>query len=167
MGVPTIGLDAATAEPISLPLAGGTYQVKPRTLAELAPLQAWFRESIPGPLLRTAEALEQARRLKIDLGSDVRNALLDAAHRESLAWPPMLLGYYWRRAVDDAGHAWKVVHCALQPCHPSVTEEEARRLVDASEPGELGTIAYVLRYGAMPEPIDPKAEAGTATPTTT
>jgi hypothetical protein len=154
-------LATATQQPIRLPMAGRTWKVRARSLEELGPLQAWFRETIPAPLVRAMQSLEQARKLRVDLGDSVKRMLLDHAQQETLAWPPMVLSWHWRRAVDEAGHAWKVVHYALVAEHPELTEDEARTLADTSEPGELSNVAYALRWGEPPP--DPKAEGASVT----
>ena len=158
-------------EPIDLTLAGQSFRVRPRPLKELGPLQAWFKRTIRTPLVRAAEAVEQLRRLKLPVSAVVEGLILAQAQREELAWPPVIGSFAWLDAVDRADQAAEVVRYALAPLHPEITLERAKELLEAAEPGEVGTLTAVLFTGKLPDPkasgTEPTVPATTTTNGTT
>src|SRR5690606_13533385 len=106
---------------IPVTIAGQTYRVRVRPLAELGQLQAVYKREVASPILRAAEALEQAERLGVRLSEPTRRLMMSQAHREAKHWPPLLGSHAWLSDMDEAGLAHHVLHVALSAEHPELT----------------------------------------------
>lgn len=157
-------LSEATRQDLPLDLAGATYWLRPRTLQELGPLQAWFKRESPGPLAKTLAALDQCERQGVAVARGLRELVLEAAHRHERRWPPPLGSRDWLAAVEDAAKVGFLVHFALSPRHPDLTESQAERLAETASPDELAVLCCALFTGRLP---DPKARATSTSTTTT
>ena len=154
-------LSETLGKSLTVTLAGKEWQVKIRTLAELADLQAWFRRAIPSPLVRAMEAAEKARAAKV--GQAILNLVLEHAQRSELAWPPRLGSWHWLDAVDQAGQQGHVIAFALQPEHPEIDDAAAEKLIEDASAGEVATVACVLFHGRLPDPKELAPSMGQTT----
>jgi hypothetical protein len=158
-----VDLGEATGQSVKVRIAGQDWSVRPRTLAELGELQGWFKRTIPSPLVRAMQSVEQARRLKVGVGEVVQTLVIEAAQRAELAWPPRVGSHHWLDAVDQAGEQAHVVAFALRPEHPEIDDAAAASLGERADVGECATAVYAMLFGDLPTP---KAEAPTMGPMT-
>jgi hypothetical protein len=159
-------LDETGRQPLPVTLDGRPYLVQPRSLAELAPLQAWFRREVPSPLARVLAALAQCQRHEVLIEPVVRDLLLAQARRDESRWPPRPGTAVWMQAVDDADLAGRVLHFALAPCQPDLTEPDCDDLVAAASVAEIAVLCCALFIGKLPDPKAPTAATTTTQPTT-
>lgn len=148
---------------VEVPLAGRVFLVSPRPLRVLGELQGWFKRAVPGPVVRAAEQIEQARRLGIPMSREMRELAMDAAVKAGQSWPPQLGGAAWCEAVDAAGLAHEVIRFALTQHQPDVTAEDCRALADGATASEIAGLLLVLFYGTT---APPKASTPTGPGTT-
>lgn len=157
-------LAEATRQPIAVKLAGKDYTIRPRTLAELGELQSWFKRTIPSPIVRAAESIEEAKRRGVPMSEPLRRMILEQATHAASTWPPRIGSGPWLEALDAANEEHEVIRFALAPTHPDVTSETARELTNNAEPEELFAVTHILFLGKSP---DPKPTAPPLIPTTT
>jgi hypothetical protein len=160
-----VDLAQANLEPIPVRLGGETYRVRPRPLAELGELQALYKRSIPSPLTRTLEAIDQADRRGAKLSEGLKRLAISTAQREP--WPPRVGSLAWLTDLDEAGLAPEVVRFALAPEHPDVDLTKATQLVADADSGELSWLVLALFHGRGEGDLRPKAPAGATTTETT
>jgi hypothetical protein len=155
-------LAEATRQPIPVKLAGKDYTIRPRTLAELGELQAWFKRAIPSPIVRAAESIEEARRRGVAMPESARALIYAEAVKAAATWPPRLGSMAWLEALDAANAEHEVVRFALAPTHPEVTDDIAQAIMAEATGEELGVVTYILFMGKHP---DPKAQPPATTTT--
>lgn len=104
---------------MDIPLAGATRRVGELTLREWAPVQAWIKATVPGPLssLESPDFKNLSPEMK-------RNVLFEALEQDRTSWPPRIGSKGWFASLDhEGGHA--VLLLALLGKHsPSITLEE-------------------------------------------
>ena len=151
----------ASGQPIEIALAGATYRVRVRPLGELGGLQAIYKREIPSPLLRAAEALDQAEARGVKLSEPTRRLLISQAHREAKHWPPLIGSLAWLSDVDEAGLAADVLHFALKPEHPELGKADCEAIWREATDAELAAFVAAFFRGKAPGDADPKAATGT------
>ena len=134
-------------EPVEFPIAGALRPVKPRTLAELGEVQAWFLRTVPTPLARAARGLAGSTLPKF-----LQEAAVMAATRAEIGWPPRVGSAQWFQAVDDADVGAELVRWVLAPTHPDLDVETARAILDESDPLEVVEAALFAFTGARRPP---------------
>jgi hypothetical protein len=142
---------------LDVTLDGEGFRVGELTLADWAPVQAWIKAKVPGPLaiLSTREFLDLPPAAK-------REVVQEAMRQQRVTWPPQLGRQEWFAALDhEGGHAavLKAILGKYQPVTPARCDELAER---CSMVEILPCVVAALGL------FDPKSPApATPTPTTT
>lgn len=158
----------AGADYADLTLADATYRVGELTLREWAPVQAWIKATVPGPLASLGSPDFAA------LPPAIKRELLGEALRQDRSgWPPAIGTLPWLEAVDrDGGHA--VVLLAILARHnPGITLERCRAIAELARPSEilppilaaLGMLGPKSPAPASPIPASPGARPATTSET--
>jgi hypothetical protein len=156
----------ADADYVDLTLDGKPYRVGELTLREWAPIQAWIKATVPGPL--SSLASPDFKKLPPDVKRDL---LAEALEQDRTSWPPRIGSKAWFFAMDtEGGHAELLL--ALLGKYQPVDRAEAARLVAgiATESITAAVLAGLGVFGpkspAPAEGMTAKAAGGAADATT-
>lgn len=116
----------AGADYLDIELAGKKYRVAELTLGEWAPIQAWIKANVPGPLASLASP--DFRALPPEVKREVLGIALDKDRQE---WPPRISSRGWFLALDHPGGHAVLLLALLGKCQ-AVTEAECQAIVDAA-----------------------------------
>jgi hypothetical protein len=166
------GLDYA-----DVTIAGQRYRVGELTLREWAPVQAWMKATVPGPLAVLASP--DFKRLSADLKREVLGEAMD---RDRFSWPPAIGRRSWYQALDHpaetregmpfdpdwdkpSGHAVALL-AVLARHQPGITLGECQALAERATFAEI-VPAFAAALGLFgpksqpPAPPEPGAKATT------
>jgi hypothetical protein len=146
------GLDYADVE-----IAGKTYRVGELTLLEWAPVQAWIKAEVPGPLASLGSP--DFKKLPPDVKRDL---YVQALEQDRLHWPPRIGTAPWVAALDKQAGGHAVLLLALLGKYQSMTLVACQAIADEAASEEI--LAAVLASLGM---FGPKSPAPAEGPTTT
>lgn len=154
---------------VDLTIDGTVYRVGELTLREWAPVQAYIKAEVPGPL--SSLGSPDFKRLPPDVKRDL---LAEALQQDRTSWPPRIGTPAWFLAMDfEGGHAELLL--ALLGKYQPVDRAEAVRLAAIVSTADV-TAAVLAGLGVFgpksPAPAEgtttkPKPTAGGATDATT
>ena len=143
----------AGADYLDVELAGTAYRVGELTLREWAPVQAWIKANVPGPLSSLGSPDFKA------LPKEVKRELQALAlEQDRSGWPPMVGTVGWFRALDHPGGHEVVLLAVLARHRPGTTLDECRAIL------EKATYAEFLPAIAAALGMDPNRPKSTAPP---
>jgi hypothetical protein len=144
---------------VDLEIAGRAFRVGELTLRDWAPVQAWIKAHVPGPL--SSLGSPDFKKLPGDVKRDV---LAEALEQDRTSWPPRIGSQSWFLAMDvEGGHA-ELLLALLGKCQP-VDRAEALAIAEAISFEQIlpAVLAGLGLFG--PKSPAPAATAP-ATPTT-
>jgi hypothetical protein len=103
----------AGADYVDLTLDGTTYRVGELTLREWAPIQAWIKANVPGPL--SSLGSPDFKRLPSDVKRDL---LAEAMVQDRTSWPPRIGTPEWMLSLDHEGGHEELILALLGKCQP-------------------------------------------------
>lgn len=152
---------------VDVQLGGATYRAGELTLREWAPVAAWIKATVPGPL--SSLGSPDFMRLPPSLKRDV---LAEALEQDRSQWPPSPGSKGWLIALDhDGGHAVALL-ALLRKHRPGITLEECEALAAKATLMEfmsavLAGLGYIGPKSPTPEPGKNKRKAPGASSRTT
>lgn len=153
-------MDLATfagADFVDVELAGRTYRVGELTLREWAPVQAWIKATVPGPL--SSLASPDFARLPAAVKREVLGEALD---RDRTSWPPRIGSRSWFLALDHPGGHAVALRAMLGKHSPAITEAECEAIAGSATFDQILPVA-VAALGLF----GPKSPAPAPSPTAT
>ena len=146
------GLDYA-----DLTIGGKVYRAGELTLGEWAPVQAWIKANVPGPLSSLASPDFRALPQQVK-----REVLAEALEQDRTSWPPRIGSKGWFLALDHpGGHAALLV--ALLGKHQPFGRADAEALAESVGLEEIlpAVMAALGHFGPKSPAPGPGAKATT------
>lgn len=156
--------EQATNSPGPITLAGRGFAVRQLSHREWSALQAWLRASTPSPVAEAIRGMQELSGRGVDVPEEMRKFVLKHAHEEARYWPPRVGSLAWFNALNSFdGGPGQAVSVVLTACGHPIDAAEGDSLFVRASSEEMGRFWVAALHGDAP---DPKATAGSASPTT-